>query len=307
MIGTWKWKPADFEVPLTFQLPGVLAHLFLEAFDAGKRERSIVWDALLRFEFSTPTRQLLQSLHTSGKLARGLADALYGHYITIYEQLEAVLRTTGGVVSLMRESPMSFEEVFAADQFLGPRVTWWREGEAPKPFQVRLSPGRRRVRPLFKGGQILTTRKWQRLQTAINDGDFPAPEVLELLRLRAQLEWRQKKVATIEAAILVESLLRDYTQKVLEGAGLSKNRIKALRDELTFNAFLNIVLPLSVSKAQAQRLEGHIRRVDSLRRIRNDLVHGNISEADVDEAIVRSGIEGALHLADFVKRRVSGP
>jgi hypothetical protein len=42
MIGTWKWKQADFEVPLTFQLPGARAHLFLDASDSGKRERSVI-------------------------------------------------------------------------------------------------------------------------------------------------------------------------------------------------------------------------------------------------------------------------
>jgi hypothetical protein len=106
MVGTWKWKQTDFAVPLTFQLSGVRASLFLDDFAAGMGDRQVVWDARLRFEYASPTAALLQSLGTSGKLAKELADTLYGQYLTLHEQLEGVLRTAGGVVNLPLDSPI---------------------------------------------------------------------------------------------------------------------------------------------------------------------------------------------------------
>ena len=87
----------------------------------------------------------------------------------------------------------------------------------------------------------------------------------------------------------------------------TNNRVKALRDELTFNTFLNIVLPLSLSPGETRRIEDHIRKVDVLRKIRNDLVHGNILESDIDENNVRAGIEGALIVVAFIRRKIDGP
>ena len=126
---------------------------------------------------------------------------------------------------------------------------------------------------ILRSDQILTATKWGRLQSAIDNHDFPAPEMLELLRIRAQLQWRDKKIPTVEAAILVETILREYAEKALLACGFSKTRIKTLRDELTFNTFLNIVLPLSLTKSESARIESHIRNVDVLRRMRNDVVH----------------------------------
>ena len=129
---------------------------------------------------------------------------------------------------------------------------------------------------------------------------------MELLRIRARLNWREKKIPTIEAAILVEALLREYARRALQTRGFSSNRIKSLGDELSFNTFLNIVLPLTLSKSVAARLEKNIRKVDALRRTRNDLVHGNVSGKDVDEASVRDSIDGALSLVAFVRGKLGG-
>lgn len=203
MVGTWKWKHTDFAIPLTFQLSGVRASLFLDDFAVGMRDRQIVWDARLRFEYASPTAVLFRSLRASGKLAKELADTLYTQYPTIHEQLEGVLRTAGGVVNLPLDSPMTFEEVFAQDYAGQSVVTWWHDGEERKSFKLSPTPVRRRINPLSKKDQILTTKKWQHLQAAIDNQEFPSQEILQLLRLRAQIEWRQRKLATIEAAILL--------------------------------------------------------------------------------------------------------
>jgi hypothetical protein len=267
----------------------------------------VVWDSHLILEFTNPHPELVRGLKTSGKLAQRAAEEIYGYYIQVYEQFEGVLRTVGGVINLMQQAPMSIESFFEKEGIGRNGCHWNLEGEKPKEFLPKITKNRRGLNPLFRSDQIITKTKWQRLQLAIDNQDFPAPEMLELLRIRSQLQWRQKKIPTIEAAILVETILREYAEKVLLSLGFSKSRVKALRDELTFNTFLNIVLPLSLTRSETKRIEDNIRKVDVLRKVRNDLVHGNIREVDIDENNVRSGIEGALVVVAFIRSKISGP
>lgn len=306
MIGTWKWTKADYEVPLVFQLNGVRACLALKYFEYGKqRDREVVWDANLSFEFTNPSPEFIRGLRTSGKFAQRAAEVIYGHYLQIHEQFEGVLRSAGGVRNLVPESPMSIESFFEKESIQAHGCLWSAQGEQFRPFNLKLSKGRQSIDPRFRSEQILTKDKWQRLQLAIDNHDFPASEMLELLRIRARLQWRDKKIPTIEAAILVETILREYAEQALLACGFSKNRIKALRDDLTFNTFLNVVLPLSLTKGEAAKIEDDIRKVDVLRKTRNDIVHGNIGADDIDEKNVRNGIEGALAVVTFIRKKLS--
>lgn len=307
MIGTWKWSKTDYDIPLVFQLHGVKASLSLNAHDAGKRDREILWDAHLVLEFSNPLPEFVRGLKTTGKLSQRAAEAIHGYYVQVHEKFEGVLRTAGGVNNLMKLSPMSIEGFFEKKGIARKGCHWYLEGEKPKAFNPKFTKNRRGLNPLFRNDQIITKAKWKRLQLAIDNQDFPVPEMLELLRIRSQLQWRQKKIPTIEAAILVETLLREYAEMVLITLGFSKNRVKVLRGELTFNTFLNIVLTLSLTRSETKRIEEHIRKVDVLRKIRNDLVHGNIREEDIDENNVRNGIEGALVVVAFIRRKINAP
>lgn len=305
MVGTWKWSETDYRVPLVFQLHGVKANLTLNAFGPVKYEREVIVSAHLVLEFSNPLPEFVRGLRTTGKLSQRAAETIYGYYLQVYEQFEGVLRTAGGVTNLMQEPPVPIERFFSKDEFPGMGCYWNQAGEKEKEFRPKIVKNRRRLNPLFRSDQAITQTKWKRLQIAIDNQDFPDSIVLELLRIQSKLGWRQKKIPAIEASILVETLLREYAEKTLFMIGFSKNRVKALRDELTFNTFLNIVLPLSLKRGESKRIEENIRKVDILRKIRNDLVHGNIREEDIDEKSVKTGIEGALAVLAFIRRQVN--
>jgi hypothetical protein len=304
-VGTWKWTKADYDVPLVFQLSGVKALLKLDNFNSGYiRDREIIWQANLSLEFTNPTPEFIRGLETAGKLAQETSETIFGYYLELQEMFEGLLRTVGGVNSLIPEAPMSIDSFFEKESIERHGCHWCVPGTKPVPFNPKLSNKRKRINPLFRGEQILTKLKWKRLQVAIHNQNFPTPELLELLRIRANLQWRDNKIPTIEAAILVETILREYAEKSLVDRGFSKSRVKALRDDLSFNTFLNIVLPLSLTKAESKKIESNIRKVDTLRRIRNDIVHGNITAAEINEANVRAGIEGALAVVAFVRKKL---
>ena len=148
---------------------------------------------------------------------------------------------------------------------------------------------------------MITTKKWEDMQAAIGKKDFPSGEVLELLRLRSQLDWRGKRTVALEAAIFVEKLMRDYAHNIiLTKLRRSKRYLDNIKRELNLFTILNIMLPMSLPKSDEKRLEKHIRAIDNLRKLRNDIMHGKIDESDIDEREVRASIESTLKILDFI-------
>jgi len=140
---------------------------------------------------------------------------------------------------------------------------------------------------------------------AADNATYPESELLELYRIRGKCGWRELRTAAIEASIISESLLRAYGLQALKASGFSSNKIKRLRDELTFNNLLNIVLPLSLTKTELRKVQRAIDAVDRLRGIRNDLIHGNIVEKDVEAKAVEAGIDGAIQLVRFLQMKLA--
>ena len=58
-------------------------------------------------------------------------------------------------------------------------------------------------------------------------------------------------------------------------------------------------------KSEARRLKGHIRAVDALRSLRNEIVHDNVPSMDIDPETVKKGIDSAIHLVEFLKLKLS--
>jgi len=204
---------------------------------------------------------------------------------------------------LISETPFEFESFFEDRGWLEPGVKW-SYGKESGIFKPKISIGRHRINPLFKRDQVIDAIKWKRIQKAINNKELPSEEMMALLRIRSRLEWREKKVATIEASIIAEAILRNYGDRILTTLGFSGNKLKNLKDELTFSTLLNIVLPLTLSKSRSAKLQDKIDAVNVLRKIRNDLVHGIISESEIDDKNVRAGIESTLKLVEFIREKL---
>ena len=305
MIGTWEWTKADYKAPLLFHLSGVKTFLYLDMWDPGSRKRETTWEAIIEFHFDPAPRSLVTGLTTLGKQSVDVAHRIYEYYLKANEQFESLLYTVGKTRSLLPEPSIPFESFFSDDSFHGDNVSFQIDDQPKRVFVPKLSPNRRGIRPLLKRPQLIDKDKWMRMQKAIDAQDFASPEIIELFRIRSRLEWRERKIATMEAAIFAETALRDFVVRVLISRGMSKKKLKDIQNDLSFSILLNALLPMALPKAKAERIQVHIVAVDLLRKIRNDLVHGNISESDIDEDKVRNGIEGTLKIVEIIKSELS--
>jgi hypothetical protein len=109
--------------------------------------------------------------------------------------------------------------------------------------------------------------------------------------------------ASLKAIILLEGLLRTHALRALQRRGFSKNKIKSIKDELTFNGCLNLILPLTISPSESKKIQQNVHKVDRLRRIRNDIIHDDLAEADIDENEIKGGIDAAIALLSFLQKK----
>lgn len=302
MIGTWKWSKADYNTPLIFNLSGIKAKLRLDMGSPGSKQLGITWEAILELHFIPAPRSLIRGLTTSGKQAIDVARRIHEYYLSVYEQFESLLYTVGKTRGMHPESPIPFERFFSDGSLKDDAVTFQVDGECEQKFTPKVSSSRRRTRPLFKRAQLIDREKWGRMQGALDARDFPAPELVELYRLRSKMDWGEHKIATIEAATFAETTLRDFVVRALVSRGISRRKLKDLQNDLSFSILLNALLPMAIPKAKADKLRPHIVSVDLLRKIRNDLVHGNINENEINEENVRRGIDGTLRIVETIKK-----
>jgi hypothetical protein len=305
LFGLTKWKDSDYESPLRIALQGADA-LFLPQKDIySDRDLVVVLSGYIELIYNPAPRTLVSALASNGKNAVTAAEQIYSSYLEALDKIEALLLSVGRVRNLSPAMRVGMHDFFQGGSILGMGQTSYRIDEGKfVPFLPKL-PRTRGINPLFKADQLITPRKWKSLQESAYLADYPENEVLELYRIRSRISQRDAKIPTIEAAILSESLLRQYGEKILDSAGFSKSKIKRVADELTFNNLLNVILPLSLTKTELQRMRPTIESVDALRRVRNSLVHGDIQPEDIHVETVVKGVNGALRLGAFLKKKMS--
>jgi len=302
-FGTWKWAEGDYAVPLAFQLEGARTQVYVEK-ETNLRTNPLQITMRLEFLviFENPPKENLDALKSSGAKSTRFAQQIYDYFSQTMSRFEALLIVFGGVRNLLSMGLPSIQSFFDARGWRE-EVTWQIDGSKPQIFRPKLNQPRGK-NPLFRHPQLVTGKKWKRLQQIIDAGNFPSDEVVELNRLIGKVYFRSRRLPLVEAAILIESKLKSYAEAILPERGFTKGKIKDLRDELGFNTVLNLVLPLTLSKAEAKRVSQWRPKVDRIRKIRNDIVHNNLSDAAIDEKEVLDGIRAAVDLFDFIEAKL---
>ena len=198
----------------------------------------------------------------------------------------------------------SIHSFYRSNRIGSDEVTWYVDDAKPQAFCPKIPGQPRGKNPLFKQPQLVTVDKWKKLQEDIDAGRFPTEETLELHRLAGKVHPKSKRIQVVEAAILVESKLKSYAEAILPHKGFSRSKIKDLRGELTFNSVLNLVLPLTLNKIDLRRISKWRPLIDRIRKLRNDIVHNDLSDDAISEKEVLDGIYAAMDLFDFIDSKL---
>ncbi len=304
-FGASKWRKQDHDNPLSLQLAQAKALIYLEEEKYGAKRDLIAFPSgRLELHYDPAPTELLRGLSSKGAASTSAAEPIYDAYVEAFTRFEALLYSAGKVRYLMRTGPESPTNFFSDGIMSRGQVEWTVDGRPFAPFKPKMAKPRGR-HPLYTSAQLVTPARWRDMQRTADNGTFPDGELLELYRIRGKAGWRDLRTAAIEASIISETLLRSYGLKALKESGFSNNKLKRLRDEMTFNNLLNIVLPLSLTKTELRRVQSAIDAVDRLRGIRNDVVHGNITQKDIEAPLVEQGIDGAISLVRFLQVKLA--
>jgi hypothetical protein len=304
-FGTSIWTDKDYERPLVLHIDGAKVNFYLEKDPLGLSSRlniNVMPQGKIEILFDPAPSSLIKGLQS--KVSELVAaNKIYSVYKTAFERLEALLLSKGNQKYLYWMRVMSEGEFFQDNGLIGDSLQWSVDGAEFKKFIPKL-PKSRKINPMYKSDQLVTPTKWRKLQDAADNNEYPTGELLELYRIRNKSYMQDSKTAAIEASIISKTLLREYGLKALRTQGFSNNKIKKIKDELTFNNLLNVVLPLSLSKSEFSKISTSVTKVDNLRQIRNDFVHGNKASTEFEVNDIAEGTEAAIKLVNFLKKKI---
>jgi hypothetical protein len=307
MFGVWKWTEDDHKEPLQFQLDGATSRIYVEApfrfpEDEPLRDLQLVMNLKFELNFDGAPRDYITALQSQGAKATKFANRIYDYFVETLSRLEGVLRVSGKVRHLTSFGTPSIHSFYSSGW--REEVTWQVDDQDPQVFRPSLKMPRGR-NPLFKHPQLVTTDKWKRMQRDINANRLPSADILELHRLAGRISPKEKRIPIVEAAILIESKLKAYAEAILPEKGFTKSKIKDLRDELTFNSVLNLVLPLTLSKTDLKRVSKWRPHIDRIRKLRNGIVHNDLSDEAISEKEVLNGVNAAVDLFEFIENKLN--
>jgi len=309
-FGLWKWSEGDHNRPLQFHLDGATARVYVEPDrirdDEPLRDLQMVMNLQFELIFDGAPQEYVKALKSRGAKATQFANRIYDYFLETLSRLEGVLRVSGKVRHLMSLGAPSIHSFFDIRGFgWREEVTWQVDDQEPQVFRPPLGNRPRGKNPLFKHPQLVTSEKWKRMQREIDANRLPSDEILQLHRLAGKVYPREKRIPVVEAAILIESKLKAYAEAILPERGFNKAKIKDLRDELTFNSVLNLVLPLTLTKTDLKRVNKWRPHIDRIRKLRNDIVHNDLTDDAISEKEVLNGITAAVDLFEFIEGKLN--
>lgn len=231
------------------------------------------------------------------------AKYIYDIYIESMRRAVVYARMNLNLQNIL-EMNSSFYDLFEDHPFSSKKVEWRVEKATLKTFSFEI-PKSNEINPLFKEDKLVSPEKWRSLQKFIDKNHLPSKEVEELLRLKQKTAWNEKRIATIESAIIIEFILSKKIQKILTVQGVSQNKIKEMKREIGMSISLNLIIPLSISKKEYEKQKSCIEKIDKLRKVRNEIIHESLKESSIELKTVSEGIDSAIQLISFLDIKFS--
>jgi hypothetical protein len=304
----WKWSERDFKIPLRVLLPDSTALVFLDDPDrpfsvhatSPRRPRQWVMHSTILFQFEEPTddfRHGLQRPRTEkGERA---AKKIHGDYLRCVDIVVTYCRLELEVHSILDGHKSDLFDLFGGNFQRQTKVSWSSNGEIFAPFNYKPKMGRK-FNAIYRSEALIKPADWVRLERAISRQQMPPAEVRELLKLRSKVQWNEKRVSIVESAAIIEMALKNVVSNALLQRGVSKARLDSLRGEAGFSIFLNFMLPLGLSNTTYKRVLPLIRKIDKLRKLRNQIMHENLPEQHIDTAEAYEGVDSCVDLIMYL-------
>jgi hypothetical protein len=303
----WKWTEDDYKKGLSVKIGDWTAVFYFvpAKFSTGLPDRQFPMYANILFSIPNPSAEFLEGLKNSNRAnAITTAESIHDAYRKCLKMLISLSRWTIDLSSITEGGGDGLQEMLKGwTSILDQTHVFWRIDSGDfTPFEPQL-PKRRGINPLFKSKNLLTVSKWTKVIESGRKGVIVNDQLNELLRIQAKARWGENRIPTIETAALMEVTIRNKVQLLLHRQGQSKKKIDAADDELGFSMLLNVFLPIALTKGELAKYKKYIDDLDALRRVRNNIMHRNISESSIDHALITRGIKAAIKITEFLDRK----
>lgn len=303
----WKWTKKDYEKSVNFIIDDAKVDFKFSVdsfYDREKElpDRQMPMCGQFIFTIENPSKEFLDGLENpSGLNAQYTTQTIYDLYEKALEKIIFYGRWVAKLTSIVDGVKTYPNELFSGG-FLNTNRVYWRVGDKEwKPFvyQPKLKG---KINPLFKSKNLLTTEKWEKISQFAKTKTELGKEIEELLRIKSKVAWRGKRIPTVEIAALMEVIIRNKARIILKIQGQSTKKIE--NEEVALSALLNVVLPLIISRTDMKKHKKNIDALDLLRKVRNDIMHKNIQENEIDLETIKKGVDAAIKITYMLNNKI---
>jgi hypothetical protein len=307
----WKWTKEDYDKLIRFTIDevSITFRFTLDSLYKDNKklpERQMPMHGLFVFTIKNPPPEFLEGLkNPDGKNAEEAAQKIFNLYEKALNKVTLYGRWVTKLTSITDGIRTYYDDMFFGRGILPRKHVYWRlNNQEWKPFEIK--PKKKRgINPIFKSKNLLTPKKWERINKFAVSNKELGREIEELVRIKSKVDWGTKRIPTIEIAALIEVIIRNKVQILLEKHGQSRRKIDNVNDETSLSVFLNVVLPLILSKTEMKKHKKYIDALDLLRKTRNDIMHRNISENEINLETVKKGVEAAIKITQLLNVKIN--
>lgn len=184
-----------------------------------------------------------------------------------------------------------------------PQGVWFRSDNSTewKPFSPHIPKIRPRLAPWAQRKNLLTKKKWERMQKVEDQNKYPRGELQRLCDLDKTAMLHGQRLALLEAVILLEVVLREFLRGSLLKRGINGRELEDLLGSISLSNLISAFIPLAVRLSSKQvKL---LRDLRSAAKLRNRIVHYNLPNEKIDINQVRQHIASMQKLLKFLFSR----
>jgi hypothetical protein len=299
----WKWSEKDYSKSVSVFVDDCKVDITFVR-DTYSKEQERMWPMYMQYKmtFDYPSQTLIKGLNNpDSDTGEEVAKEIFRIYSEATDKLIFFARYKLNLPSVLDSMKSRFAELFYDQGFMSSKEVMYQIGSSElKQFVLQRKKNQAGIRTQFKAKNLLTPDKWSKLDQYSKTKPDNMGEVEELVKIKAKAVWGESRIPVIETMALLEVVVRNKAQSELAKRGLSKKKLKESESDIGMSILLNTVLPLILTAKENEKHKELISSVNTLRRIRNDIMHNNLKESEIDNVLVIKGIEAAIKLTQII-------